>query len=153
MIMRAVDQETVMTERLESVGLLHRDEIVAPPELAARACEDHNFELPTGIYAAMAFCFAAAIAVLASAFKTNMSVSYGAVAAFLVAFFAVPVLLVKTSAENGSKALSWRRFRQRGIATATGHTGAGEATLLVLMLPFFILCFAIAVTVIAGSVR
>ena len=58
-----------MTERLQSVGSLHRDEIVAPPELAASACEDHNFELPTGIYAVMALCFAGAIAVLASAFR------------------------------------------------------------------------------------
>jgi hypothetical protein len=142
-----------MTARLESLELLHRDEIVAAPELAPRACEDNNFELPTGIYAAMGLCFAGAIAVLASAFRTNMAVSYGAIAAFLVAFFAVPVLFVKGSGEDGSKALSWRRFRQRGIATATGRTAAGEATVLVLMLPFFILCFAVAVTVIAGLVR
>jgi cobalamin synthase len=142
-----------MTARLESVELLHRDEIVAPPKLAPRACEDHNFELPTGIYAAMALCFAGAIAVLALSFRTNMGVSYGAIGAFLVAFCGVPVLFVKTSGGNGSKALSWRRFRQRGIVTATGHASSGEATVLVLMLPFFIFCFAVAVTVIAGLVR
>ena len=142
-----------MTARLESVELLHRDEIVAPPELTQRACEDHNFELPTGIYAAMGLCFGGAIAVLASAFRTNMGVSYAAIAAFLIAFFAIPVLFVKTSGENGSKASSWYRFRQRGIVTATGHTGAGEATVLVLMLPFFIFCFALAVTIIAAVVR
>lgn len=142
-----------MTERLQSVELLHRDEIAAPPELARRACEDHNFELPTAIYAVTGLCFAGAIAVLASAFRAHMSVSYAVVGAFLVAFFAVPILVVKASPADSAKASSWRRFRQRGIATATGHTRAGEATVLVLMLPFFILCFAVAVSIIAGLAR
>jgi hypothetical protein len=142
-----------MTERLESAELLYRHEIVAPPELTPRACADHSFELPTGIYVTMTLCFAGAIAVLASAFRTNMGVSYAVIAGFLIAFFGVPILFVRTSAENGSKALSWYRFRKRGIVTATGHTGAAQATVLVLMLPFFIFCFALAITFIAGAVR
>ena len=142
-----------MTSTLRSVQQLHGDEVVAPPVLEPRACEDHNFELPTAIYAVMGLCFAGFIAVLASAFRSGMGVSYGVLAAFLVAFFAVPIIFVKTSPEESSKALSWRRFRQRGLVTATGRTPASEATVLVLMLPVFVLCFAIAVTIVAAVVQ
>lgn len=142
-----------MTARLETVELLHRDEIVAPPKLGQSACEDHNFELPTGIYAAMGLCFAGAVFVLAMAFRTHMGVAFAVIAAFLGAFFAIPVLFVKSSGTTGSTPLSWRRFRDAGIATATGHTSAGEATVLVLMLPVFILGFAVGISIIAAVVR
>lgn len=128
--------------------LAARADIVAPP--APRACEDHSFEMPTGIYVAMALCFAGAIAVLAFAFRSEMAVSYGIVFAFLAAFFAIPVIFVRTG--RGSKALDWSGFREKGIATATGRTGGGEAAMLVLLLPFLILCWAIAVATIAALV-
>jgi hypothetical protein len=40
-------------------------------------------------------------------------------------------------------------FRMRGIQTATGRSSAGEATVLVLLLPFLIFCFGMAVAAIA----
>lgn len=40
-------------------------------------------------------------------------------------------------------------FRIRGIETATRRASAAEATVLVLLLPFLILCFGIAVAAIA----
>jgi hypothetical protein len=40
-------------------------------------------------------------------------------------------------------------FGHSGIATATGRATAREATILVLLLPFLILCFGIAVATIA----
>jgi hypothetical protein len=43
-------------------------------------------------------------------------------------------------------------FRYKGIQTATGRTSAREATILVLLLPFLILCFAIAIATIASLV-
>ena len=143
-----------MTSRLHQQQLLARSEIVAPPAaLEGRACEDHNFGLPSRIYVTMGLLFAGAIGVLATSFRTNMLVSYGAIFAFLAAFFAVPILFVKTSGDNGSSALSWHRFRLFGIETATGHTRAGEATVLVLMLPFFVFCFGLAISLIAALVR
>jgi hypothetical protein len=141
-----------MSVRVNRVELLHRDEVVAPPAIAERACQDHNFELPGGVYAAMVLFFAGAIAILASAFRGNMVVSYAIIFAFLTAFFGVPLLFVRASRDNGAKALSWARFNQRGIATATGPTSAGEAVVLVLMLPFLIFCFAGAVVTIAALV-
>jgi hypothetical protein len=43
-------------------------------------------------------------------------------------------------------------FRYKGIRTATGRSGATEATVLVLLLPFLILCFGIAIVSIAALV-
>ena len=40
-----------------------------------------------------------------------------------------------------------------GISTATGHANGGEAAVLVLMLPAFVLFWALAVATIAAVVR
>lgn len=139
-----------MTARFNSKILVARDEIVAPPP--ARACEDHNWGLPNAVYLSMVLCFAGAVTVLALSFRAGMAVSYGIIFAFLAAFFGIPSLFVKASRNQGAKALSWPRFRDEGIATATGRSGPGEATTLVLLLPFLILCWAIAVATIAALV-
>jgi hypothetical protein len=140
-----------MTARYNSQTLVARDEVVAAP--AQRACADHSFEMPTGIYVAMVLLFAAAIAVLATAFTSGMAVSYAIVFAFLIAFFGVPAIFVRMApSDEGSKALGWSIFREKGIATATGRTSGGEASMLVLLLPFLVLCWAIAIVTIAALV-
>ena len=110
--------------------------------------------MPIGIYAAIALCFAGAIAVLALSFRSGMAVSYGIIFFFLAAFFAIPALFVRTSRGHGgnAKALGWYEFIDKGIVTATGRTSAGEAATLVLMLPVLILAWAIAVAIIAALV-
>lgn len=129
--------------------LLARNEIVAPP--AQRACEDQSFELPGGIYVAMVVMFTGFIGVLGIAFRGgHMAVVYGFILAFLAAFFAVPTIFPSMASETRrTKPLSWFDFQSRGIATATGKASAREATILVLLLPFLILCFGIAVATIA----
>ena len=140
-----------MSRRIEQQQLIARQDIVAAPAAEARACNDHSFELPTAIYVAMFALLLGAVAVLASAFSGQMIVSYGIVVAFLLAFFAVPMVFVKASPGKG--AMSWDEFLAKGIDTATGRTGAGEATVLALALPFFILCWAAAIATIAVTVR
>jgi hypothetical protein len=140
-----------MTTRQKPEVLIARDEIVAAP--AARACDDQSFELPGGLYAAMAIMFAGFVAVLSLAFRGgHMAVSYGVIFAFIAAFFAVPAILPRMKPEGRTKALSWAMFRYKGIQTATGRSSATEATVLVLLLPFLILCFGIAVATIAAIV-
>jgi hypothetical protein len=105
------------------------------------------------MYGAMALFFAGAVAVLATAFTGGMAVSYGIVFAFLAAFFAIPAIFVMTSRGQGdTKALSWTEFREFGITTATGRASAGEAMTLVLLLPFLVLCWAVAIVLIAALV-
>jgi hypothetical protein len=136
-----------MTTRVKSETLLARDEIVAAP--VERACTDQSFELPSGLYKAMAALFAGFIAVLALSFRGgHMAVAYGVIFAFIAAFFAIPAMF-PAMASDRKKSLSWAMFRYKGIHTATGHSTAGEATVLVLLLPFLIFCFGMAVAAIA----
>ncbi len=139
-----------MSGRQTRNQLLVREEIVAAPP--KRACEDQNFELPSGLYITMAVMFAGFIAVLALAFHGgHMAVVYGVIVAFIAVFFAVPgVFPGMAPNERRTKALSLFDFGHRGIMTATGRASAGEAATLVLLLPFLILCFGIAIATIAA---
>lgn len=138
-----------MTTRHKSEVLIARDEIVAAP--APRACDDQSFELPGGLYAAMAIMFAGFVAVLSLAFRGgHMAVSYGVIFAFIAAFFAIPAIFPKMKQDAPTRPLSWAMFRYKGIQTATGRLTATEATVLVLLLPFLVLCFGIAIAAIAA---
>jgi len=141
-----------MTGRQTLEQLLVHEEIVAPP--GERACTDQSFELPTGIYLAMASMFAGFVTVLALAFRGgHLAVVYGVIFAFIAAFFAVPAIFPTIArSERRTKALSWFDFGYSGIATATGRMSAGEAATLVLLLPFLILCFGMAVALIGSLV-
>ena len=141
-----------MSRRLAHAELLARQEIVAPP--SPRACADHGFELPTGIYVAMAALFLGFVGVLSVAFSNpEMAVPFGVFVAFIAAFFVVPGLWARMQpADSRTPALDWSRFLGEGIDTATGHSSGREATVLALLLPFLILCWAIAVAVIAALV-
>lgn len=140
-----------MTTRQVPEVLVARAEIVAPP--VARACEDQSFELPGAIYAAMVAMFTGFILVLSLAFRGgHMVVAYGVIFAFIAVFFAIPAIFPKMKSEGRSKSLSWAMFKYRGIVTATGRTSAKEATVLVLLLPILIFCFAIAIATIASLV-
>ncbi|HVM23177.1 MAG TPA: hypothetical protein VM308_07770 [Sphingomicrobium sp.] len=142
-----------MTARLDSLELLQREEIVAPP--LPRACTDRSFELPPVLHVTTGILFLGFVTVLCAAFATaELLVPYGVFVALIVAFFTVPGLWARMKPEESrTRALSWYEFREKGIDTATGRTGAGEATVLVLTLPVLILCWAIAVATIAAVVR
>jgi hypothetical protein len=124
------------------------DQVVEPP--LERACRDQSFELPTGIYVAMGIMFVGFVAVLGLAFTGEMAVSYGVIFAFLGMFFAVPALFPRMARDSSTRALQWQVFRERGINTATGKVSAGSATVLVLALPFLILCFGVTVAAISA---
>jgi hypothetical protein len=141
-----------MSRRTDRKQLVARQEVVAAPALPQpRACTDHSFELPPALHLATGAMFLGFVTVLSLAFSHHMLVSYGVIAAFIAAFFAVPAIFVR-SAPEASRALRWHEFLDKGIDTATGRTGAGEATVLVLVLPFLILCFGFAVVAIAALV-
>ena len=138
--MRHVDQSQLLATK----------ELVNAP--AQRACDDQTFELPARIYGAMAFMFTGFVGVLSVAFSGQMTVSFGVIFAFLVAFFGIPALFPRMARGNGAKGFRWQDFVNNGINTATGRASATSATALILVLPFLILCFAIAVATIAALV-
>lgn len=133
---------------IDQAQLVASDQVVEG--LGQRACNDQSFGLPTGIYVAMGLMFAGFVGVLGMAFTSGMAVSYGVIFAFLGMFFAVPSLFTRLAGDKGARALKWREFATLGIDTATGRTSAGAATVLVLILPFLILCFAISIAIIAA---
>ena len=141
-----------MTRRLDHAELLVRQEIVAPP--LQRACSDRGFELPTSLYVAMAAMFLGFVGVLSFAFRNpEMAVPFGIFVAFIVAFFVVPGLWARMQpADSRTPALDWSRLVEDGVDTATGHSSGREAAVLALLLPFLILCWALAVAVIAAIV-
>ena len=139
-----------MTGRQTREQLLVHNEIVAAP--VKRACDDQTFEVPTAIYMAMGTMFAGFIAALGLVFRGgHMPVVYGVIFAFIAAFFAVPALFPRQAPKEGrNTALSLFDFGHRGIATATGRTSARDAAILILLRPFLILCFGIAIATIAS---
>jgi len=138
-----------MTSCQKPETLSAHHEIVPPP--SPRACDDQSFELPGHIYVAMAIMFTGFVAVLGLSFHAGrMMVAYGVIFAFIAMFFAIPAVFPKMAASK--KALSWTAFQYKGIQTATGRSSARDATILVLLLPFLVLCFGIAVRVIASVV-
>jgi len=132
-----------MVGRQSKQELLAQGEVVAAP--VERACTDQTFELPGGVYVAMAALFTGFVAVLAMVLHGgHLVVAFGAIFAFIAAYFAVPWMFPRTA---GKKGLSWYEFSDRGIMTATGHSTATEATILVLLLPALIFCFGLAVAI------
>lgn len=122
------------------------------PAPAQRACEDHSFELPTGLYVAMAGLLFGFLAVLAIGLSSpGLAVPMAINFIFLTAFFAVPAIFVRTS-HDGSRASSWNRFLDCGIETGTGHCAGKDAAVLMLLLPAFIFCWALAIVAIAALV-
>jgi hypothetical protein len=135
----------------QSPELLARQrEIVAAP--VQRACDNQTFELPTGIYVAMAALLFGFLAVLTIGFgNPGLAVPMAINVIFLTAFFAIPAIFVGAG-DGRRKTLSWHQLMRRGVETEAGRAGGGEAAILVLMLPAFIFCWAIAVVTINALV-
>ena len=145
-----------MSRPIDHKQLVARNELVAAPaEVGRRACADRTFELPPIIHFAMAALFFGFVTVLCAAFATpGLLVPYAIFGIFIVAYFAVPSLwaLMKHE-ENLSHSLSWSEFMEKGVETATGHESGREAAVLVLMLPVFIFCWAVAIAIISAVTR
>ena len=140
-----------MTARYQSNLLALRHELVAPP--AQRSCEDHSFEMPTGLYWASAAFLFGFVGVMSVGFESpGLLVPIAIIVFFLAMFFAVPVLFVRIAPKDSRRALGWSALMERGLDTATGQTSGREAAVLVLILPLLILCWAVAVVAIAALV-
>ena len=131
--------------------LLHAHSIIVPPPVQ-RACEDQCFELPTGIYLAMAALLFGFLAVLAVGLANpNLVIPMAINFTFLTAFFALPAIFVGAAGDR-KRALTWSQFVRKGVQTETGHSSGREAAVLILMLPALIFCWAIAVVAIYALV-
>ena len=145
-----------MSRRIDLKQLTSHQEIVAAPAPPLqRACDDRTFELPPVLHVATALMFLGFVTVLCAALATpGLIIPYVVFAFFITAYFAVPAFWARMKPEeNRSRALSWDDFMARGIGTATGHASGREAAVLVLMLPTFVLLWAVAIGIIASVIR
>lgn len=139
-----------MSVRVDPVQLKAEARLVAAP--VERSCTDHSFELPGGLYAAMATLLFGFLAVLAVGLPTpGLIVPMAINFIFLTAFFAVPAIFVRVSRDK-ARSSSWARFLDSGIDTATGRCGGKDAAVLMLLLPVFIFAWAVAIVTIVALV-
>jgi hypothetical protein len=140
-----------MVAHLDKAQLLARSEVVPAP--AATAWQDYNFELPPALHFATGALFIGFVSVLSLAFANpEMAVPFGVFVAFIGAFFAVPAIFVRSAPQGSARASRWSDFMEKGIAVEHGRCTGREATILVLMLPVLIFCWALAIATIAALV-
>ena len=140
-----------MTRSYSLDVLVKRQEIVPPP--AQRSCEDHSFEMPTGLYWASAAFLFGFVGVTSIGFATpGLIIPIGIIVFFLGMFFAIPALFVRSAPKESRRPLSWSDLMERGIDTATGRTSGREAVVLLLILPLLIFCWGVTVVAIAALV-
>ena len=143
-----------MVERLTREQIAEHAIVHEAPTLRVPTTVDRTFELPTGLYVAMAGLFLAAAGVMAFGFAAPaMIVPTGIIAVFIAMFFAVPAMWARMKPDHPQRATSWERFRRHGIMTAFGHSSANAAAIQVLILPALILLWGIGVVAIAAVVR
>ena len=138
-----------MSGRFQLGILTKRQEIVLPPAL--RSCNDHSFGLPNEVYwasAAFLFGFVGAMSLVFA--HRELIVPMAVIVFFLAMFFAIPTLFVRIAPKDTRQSLSWSQLMDAGIDTSTGRTSGREAAVLVLMLPFLILCWGLAIVAIAA---
>ena len=115
---------------------------------------DRSFELPTGLYIAMAALFFGFVAVMATGFAApGMIVPTAIIVVFIAMFFGVPAQWMRMKPDHAQKLTTWARFQRDGIMTPYGRSTAGAATVQVLILPALILLWGLAVVTIAAIVR
>lgn len=140
-----------MSIRVSEVELGRREELAAAP-LAQRACDDQSFELPPGIYIAMAALLGGFLTVLAIGLADpGLAIPMAINFVFLAAFFSIPTIFV-AAGNGGRRTLKWSEFMRRGVMTETGHSSGGEAAVLVLMLPALIFLWSLAIVTIYALV-
>ena len=129
--------------------------IVEAPESAPRhqVDADRNFGLPTALYGATVAGYLGFLLVVGSAFANPvLAIPMAIFVVFIIAGFGVPALWTRL-AGNTSAPQTLGEFEAKGIQTATGRLAAKDASIQVLILPVLLVCWGLAVAVIAAVVR
>ena len=114
---------------------------------------DRNFGLPTALYGATVAGYLGFLLVVGSAFANPvLAIPMAIFVVFIVAGFGVPALWTRL-AGNTSAPQTLGEFEAKGIQTATGRLAAKDASIQVLILPVLLVCWGLAVAVIAAVVR
>jgi hypothetical protein len=130
--------------------------IVEPPQAApAREPQvvDRNFGLPAALYGATVACYLGFLAITGTAFANpELAIPMVIFALFIIAGFGVPTIWTRL-AGNTTAPQTLGEFAARGIMTHTGRLAPRDATIQMLILPVLLVCWGLAVAVIAAVVR
>ena len=142
-----------MAERITRLDIAEKAIVHTDLPIRLPTKVDRSFELPTGLYVAMAALFFGFVAIMAIGFAApGMIVPTAILVVFIACFFVVPAVMVRTHPESRQPAMSWARFQREGIATPFGPATARDATIQVLILPALIFCWGVATVIIAALV-
>lgn len=140
-----------MSKHLASAELQQIATATAAP---VRTRTDRSFGLPSGLYFATVGPYLVFIGIMALAFHNpELTIPLVVIAGSIIFGFGVNRAWAKMKPENDSAPLSWGQFSGRGIQTLSGHLTASEASIQVLILPVLIVCWGLAIAVIAAVVR
>ena len=129
--------------------------IVNQPEQAPvrhQVESDRNFGLPTALYGVTIACYLGFLLVVGSAFANPvLAIPMAIIVLLIAAFFGVPAIWTRL-AGIVSEPATLGEFETKGIMTNTGRLSAGEASAQVLVLPVLLVCWGLAIAVIAAVV-
>ena len=129
--------------------------VVAQPDvlpLRHQVESDRNFGLPSALYGATIACYLGFLVIVGTAFANPvLAIPLAIIVLLIVAFFGVPTMWTRLKG-NVSEPQTMGEFEARGIMTNTGRLSAGEASAQVLVLPVLLVCWGIAIAVIAAIV-
>ncbi len=113
---------------------------------------DRNFGLPTALYGTTIACYLGFLVIVGTAFANPvLAIPMAIIVLLIAAFFGVPAIWTRLR-DNVSEPETMGEFETRGIMTNTGRLSARDATTQVLILPVLLVCWGLAVAVIAAIV-
>jgi len=113
---------------------------------------DRNFGLPTALYGTTIACYLGFLVIVGTAFANPvLAIPLAIIVLLITAFFGVPAIWTRLR-DNVSEPETLGEFETRGIMTNTGRLTARDATTQVLILPVLLVCWGLAVAVIAAIV-
>lgn len=126
-------------------------EAATPPRPQVES--DRNFGLPKALYGATVACYLGFLTVVGTAFANpELAIPMAIFVVFIIAGFGVPALWTRL-AGNASAPATLGEFGLKGIMTHTGRLAPRDATIQMLILPVLLVCWGLAVAVIAAVVR
>ncbi len=122
------------------------------PAVRHQVESDRNFGLPSALYGATIACYLGFLAIVGTAFANPvLAIPMAIIVLLIVAAFGVPAIWTRLR-DNRSEPQTLGEFETRGIMTNTGRLAPRDAAIQVLILPVLLVCWGIAVAVIAAVV-
>lgn len=113
---------------------------------------DRNFGLPSALYAASIVCYLGFVVIIFSALgNPGLVIPLGIIVLLIAAAFTVPAIWTRLKG-NTSEPQTLGEFERSGIITHTGPLAARDAAMQMLILPVLLVCWGLAVAVIAAIV-